>query len=69
MGRCWVLHSLKTASGCRTTLGQTWRNVPGPWDTGGKVMALSITDQACFHVALLEGVNDILNLWQGKPGN
>ena len=49
-------------------LGQTWRNVPGPWDTGGKVMALSITDQACFHVALLEGVNDILNLWQGKPG-
>jgi hypothetical protein len=49
-------------------LGQTWRNVPGPWDTGGKVVALSITDQACFHVALLEGVNDTLNLWQGKPG-
>jgi photosystem II stability/assembly factor-like uncharacterized protein len=49
-------------------MGQTWRNVPGPWDAGGKVMALSMTDQERFHVALLEGVNDVLTLWQGKPG-
>lgn len=49
-------------------LGQTWRNVPGPWDSGGKVMALAISDQEHFRVALLEGVNDVLNIWQGKPG-
>ena len=49
-------------------LGETWRKAAGPWDAGGKVLALSLTDEQHFHVALLEGVDDLLSIWQGKQG-
>jgi photosystem II stability/assembly factor-like uncharacterized protein len=57
--------------GIRVTddLGQSWRKVPGPWNSGGSIVALAVTDTAAFHVALLAGVDDTLHIWQGKPGH
>jgi photosystem II stability/assembly factor-like uncharacterized protein len=48
--------------------GETWRRVPGPWDSGGRVLALAVTNANHFHVALLEGVGATVSLWQGKLG-
>jgi hypothetical protein len=47
--------------------GQTWMPFPGPWDTGGKVAAVAVSDTGHFHVAYLEGVGETLALWQGQP--
>jgi photosystem II stability/assembly factor-like uncharacterized protein len=49
-------------------MGTTWRHVPGPWDAGGKVLALASGDQEHLYVATLEGVNDVLNIWHGQAG-
>ena len=49
-------------------LGKTWQNVPGPWDTGGRILALSVTNMHHYYVALLEGVGETVSIWQGKPG-
>lgn len=48
-------------------LGQSWTNVPGPWDAGGKAVALAVTNRQHFYVALLEGVDETLNIWRGTP--
>ncbi len=47
--------------------GDTWLAFPGPWDTGGKVAALAVSDTGHFYVAYLEGVGETLTLWQGQP--
>jgi hypothetical protein len=49
-------------------LGKTWQNVPGPWDIGGKILALSVTNMHHYYVALLDGVGETVSIWQGKPG-
>ncbi len=49
-------------------LGQTWRDIPGPWEKGGKVVGLAISDLGDFHAALIEGTEESLGIWQGKPG-
>ena len=56
--------------GIRTTedLGNQWHRVPGPWDAGGKVAALSVSDTNHHYVALLEGAGQTLSIWQGNPG-
>ncbi len=54
------------------SLGQDWEKIPGPWDTGGQVLALAATDEtdeARLHVALLGGADDSLSLWYGRAGN
>ena len=43
--------------------GHTWRSVVGPWDAGGTVAALAITDAQVLYVALIEGVDSHLGLW------
>ena len=48
-------------------LGQTWQAVAGPWDAGGKVVALAVSDELVFRVALLQGTDNVLSLWQGQP--
>jgi photosystem II stability/assembly factor-like uncharacterized protein len=49
--------------------GQTWTDVAGPWVMGGKVTALAVADQAHLFVALQEGVDGDVAIWQGKPGH
>ncbi len=49
--------------------GQSWQDLPGPWDSlGGKFLALAVTNLRQFFVAHLEGIGEILTLWQGKAG-
>jgi photosystem II stability/assembly factor-like uncharacterized protein len=48
--------------------GRTWVPVPGPWRAGGRVVALAVTNESHIFAALLEGVEDTLAIWQGKPG-
>ena len=50
-------------------LGATWRPVPGPWDAGGKVVALAADDARELYVAVLEGLGRTLTLWHGRPGD
>src|SRR5579859_4559484 len=50
-------------------LGATWQPVPGPWDTGGKVVALAADDARDLYVAVLEGLGRTLSLWHGRPGD
>lgn len=49
-------------------LGQTWEVVPGPWEKGGRIVGLAITDLFDFHAALIDGSDESLSIWQGKPG-
>jgi photosystem II stability/assembly factor-like uncharacterized protein len=48
-------------------LGRSWQAVEGPWDAGGQVAALAVGDDAHMRVALIEGVEDVLSIWQGAP--
>ena len=50
-------------------LGQNWLPVPGPWEAGGKVVALAVSDAQHFYVAHLEGVGATLSLWHGPAGD
>jgi hypothetical protein len=47
--------------------GQSWLRMPGPWSPGSRVAALAMDGVHQFHVATLEGVDDTLNIWQGRP--
>jgi hypothetical protein len=48
--------------------GQTWKNVPGPWEAGGQVAALAVESLGHVALAYLEGLGESASLWQGKPG-
>ena len=50
-------------------LGQTWRPVPGPWDVGGKIVALAVDNARDLYVAVLEGLGRTLALWHGHAGD
>jgi photosystem II stability/assembly factor-like uncharacterized protein len=58
-------------TGIRTSddLGESWDSLPGPWDTGGRILALSITNLHHVYIAHLEGVGETMTLWQGKAGH
>ena len=49
-------------------LGSTWDEVPGPWNTGAKVLALAINDDAHLYIATLEGVANHVHIRHGKSG-
>lgn len=49
-------------------LGGKWQRVPGPWEVGGRVIALSVSNAQHYLIALLEGVGETVSLWQGTPG-
>ena len=49
--------------------GETWRPVLGPWDKGGKIVAVAVDDSHDLYVALLEGLGRTLTLWHGKSGD
>jgi photosystem II stability/assembly factor-like uncharacterized protein len=49
-------------------LGQTWNRVPGLWDMGGKVLALSVADSQYYSIALVEEMGKTVSIWHGKPG-
>ncbi len=57
--------------GIRTSvdLGKTWKNIPGPWQAGGRVIGLSVSDLGHYTVAYLEGIAETASLWQGKAGS
>ncbi len=57
-------------AGIRTSddLGETWEDLPGPWDNGGRILALSITNLHQYYIAHLDGVGETMTLWQGKVG-
>jgi photosystem II stability/assembly factor-like uncharacterized protein len=48
--------------------GKTWQVVPGPWEKGGRTVGLAISDLFDFHAALIDGSDESLSIWQGKPG-
>ncbi len=47
---------------------ESWQQLPGPWEKGGKILDLAVTDKAYFYVAYLEGIGETLSFWQGRPG-
>ena len=49
-------------------LGQTWEALPGPWDAGGRILALAITNLHQYYIAHLDGLGMTMSLWQGKAG-
>jgi hypothetical protein len=50
-------------------LGETWQNLPGPWDSvGGKMLALAVTNLHYYYIAHQEGMGETMTLWQGKLG-
>ena len=49
-------------------LGQQWSPVPGPWDAGGKIAALAVSDSRHYCVAAVQGVGETLSIWQGEAG-
>lgn len=67
-GRHFAVYFLESGIHISNDLGQSWEDVPGPWDAGAKVVALAITNDRHFYVAYLEGANDTLDIWQGKSG-
>jgi photosystem II stability/assembly factor-like uncharacterized protein len=64
-----VLAAAFDQQGLRVTadLGKAWRRLPGPWDAGGRVAALAVTAGPRLAVALLEGADDALSVWEGPP--
>jgi photosystem II stability/assembly factor-like uncharacterized protein len=50
-------------------LGATWQPMPGPWEAGGKVVALALDEAGDLYVAVLEGLGRTLSLWHGRPGD
>ena len=49
-------------------LGQNWESLPGPWDAGGRILALAITNLHQYYIAHLDGLGMTMSLWQGKAG-
>jgi photosystem II stability/assembly factor-like uncharacterized protein len=45
---------------------RAWESVPGPWDSGGTVVAISVNNEHFYHVALVEGLSETVSIWQGK---
>ncbi len=48
--------------------GQTWQPVRGDWPLGGRVAALAVGNTGRLLLAVVEGMGEILSLWQGQPG-
>src|SRR5690606_3464296 len=48
--------------------GQTWQPVPGPWPNSARVAALAVSHNQQFTVAVLEGAQPAVSVWQGAPG-
>jgi photosystem II stability/assembly factor-like uncharacterized protein len=49
-------------------LGESWESLAGPWDAGGRILALSITNLHQYYIAHLDGLGETMTLWQGKAG-
>ena len=49
-------------------LGESWESLPGPWDAGGRILALAITNLHQYYIAHLDGLGVTMTLWQGKAG-
>jgi photosystem II stability/assembly factor-like uncharacterized protein len=47
-------------------LGQQWVQVAGPWDAGGKIAALAVSDSRHYYIAAVQGVGETLSIWQGE---
>ena len=50
---------------CSDDGGQSWANVAGLWDTGGRVVQLAISNGGRIQVALVAGIDHVLSVWQG----
>ncbi len=49
-------------------LGRSWHSVAGPWDAGGRIVALAVSDDAVFREAILHGADNTVSIWQGRAG-
>jgi len=49
-------------------LGGPWERLPGPWEGGREVLALALSDDAHYKVALLDPGRESLSVWEGRPG-
>ena len=63
-----ILVAFLPGEGILTTddLGETWHQLAGPWDSGGQVQAIAVTNLHYFYVAHIDGLGENLTLWQGK---
>jgi len=50
-------------------LGESWSSLPGPWDTGGKLVGLVVANNGQVVIVHLEGIGQTVRIWQGQYGD